>query len=266
MTITIQQGRPISREVLTANRTYYVRTDGSDSNTGLVDSAGGAFLTKQKAIDTIYGLDCNGKIVTVDVGNGTYTGAAVATGPLPGGGTLVFVGDTSTPGNVDVNVTNANAFVAGDGASMIVRGFCITTTTAGVCLWGVNRGRIDFSSIEFGTCAGDHILGSLGGVVAAEGNYAVIGNVVGNHWHAYDNGLVLVQSRTVTLTGTPSFGRWACVAMCATIECAGNTYSGSGTGPRYLAWRNGAINTEGAAVTALPGNVDGSCSDGGRYT
>lgn len=62
------------REVLTADRTYYLRTDGSDSNAGLANSAGGAFLTLQKAIDTVGGLDVSIFNVTISVQAGTYTG------------------------------------------------------------------------------------------------------------------------------------------------------------------------------------------------
>jgi hypothetical protein len=59
-------------EVLTANRTYYVRTDGSDSNTGLVDSAGGAFLTAAKANAVVATIDKSGYNILVKFGAGTW--------------------------------------------------------------------------------------------------------------------------------------------------------------------------------------------------
>ncbi len=54
--------------------TYYVRTDGNNSNTGTADSAGGAWLTMQKAVDTAVAGD------TVTVGSGTYTSGQVQFG------------------------------------------------------------------------------------------------------------------------------------------------------------------------------------------
>ena len=41
------------REKLTASTNFYIRTDGSDSNTGLANTAAGAFLTLQGAYDKI---------------------------------------------------------------------------------------------------------------------------------------------------------------------------------------------------------------------
>lgn len=62
------------REVLTADTTYYVRTDGNDSNDGLTDAAGGAFLTVTHAIDVIQSIDLNQHLLTLHIGTGTWTG------------------------------------------------------------------------------------------------------------------------------------------------------------------------------------------------
>ena len=101
------------RELLTANRTYYIRTDGSDSNTGLANTSGGAFLTIQKAIDVVAGtLDLGGHAVTIQVADGTYTGAVTLKEVVgySAPGCLVIQGNNATPANVVISTTSANCF------------------------------------------------------------------------------------------------------------------------------------------------------------
>ena len=97
------------RETLTANRTYYVRTDGSNSNNGLTNTSGGAFLTIQKAVNVIYGLDISTYTVTIKLGNsGTWTAGITLDGPWVGNGTVLLQGDTTTPANTIISVTSGN--------------------------------------------------------------------------------------------------------------------------------------------------------------
>src|ERR1019366_1497903 len=93
-----QFGGATTRPLVLANFTYYVRTDGSDSNTGLANTSGAAFLTIQKAVTIVQGLDLNGFTVTIQVADGTYTGGVSANVPFVGG-TVLLNGNTTTPAN-----------------------------------------------------------------------------------------------------------------------------------------------------------------------
>lgn len=63
----------ITRELLSADRDYYVRTDGSDSNNGLANTSGGAFLTVAAALVSAKAIDPNGHKIKINVGEGVFT-------------------------------------------------------------------------------------------------------------------------------------------------------------------------------------------------
>jgi hypothetical protein len=75
----------------TADITYYVRTDGSDSNTGLANSAVGAFKTIQKAVSMIP-MIVNHAVI-VNAAAGTYAEEISISG-FSGRGTIQINGDS----------------------------------------------------------------------------------------------------------------------------------------------------------------------------
>lgn len=258
---------PASREILSANRTYYVRTDGSDSNTGLVDSAGGAFLTIQKAIDTVAALDLSTFDVTIQVGAGTYT-ATNALKTLIGAGEVTILGDATTPGNVIISTTSADCFSASNIAGRWkLNGLKLTTTTGGLSI-NVQGPTVslDFLNIEFGAAPGGHISAAFGAYIAIQGNYSITGNAP-RHISATNLAVVAARaSLTCTLTGTPAFSVvFANAARLGNIEANIITYAGSATGTRYAVIGNAAINTGGGGANFFPGNAAGSTTPDGEY-
>lgn len=266
-----QRGGSGSREVLQANRTYYVRTDGNNSNTGLANSSGGAFLTIQKAIDTVATLDTNGKNVTIQVVAGTYTGTWVL--PYVIGAkfaTLTILGDTTTPSNCLISCTSVFAAIqsAGCGNGWYIRGFKIQTTTTGYCVYvgdqlsTVNLGENDYGAVPSGY---SHIASRYGGRVTIQTGYTISGGA-NNHLFTNEAGILSVPTATVTITGTPAFsGAFASALGLSVIEFGSTTWSGSATGARYNASQNSIINTFGQATTWLPGNAVGTTATGGLY-
>ena len=141
------------REQLTGNRTYYVRTDGSDLNDGLTDDAAGAFLTNTKAVAAIKALDLNGFNVTVNVRGGTYTSGINVGGQWHGigAGTVEFIGDVTTPSNVTLNITGDAISCSGFGAKLTVSGFKVIATGRGV--FSGDGAQLTISgNMDFGAC------------------------------------------------------------------------------------------------------------------
>jgi hypothetical protein len=79
-------------KVSTANVTYYVLKTGSDSNTGLTNTAGGAFLTIAKAVSMIPQIVNHTYVVSVGIG---IYAEAVALSGFSGRGSINIVGGVS---------------------------------------------------------------------------------------------------------------------------------------------------------------------------
>ena len=258
------------REVLTADRTYYVRTDGSDSNDGLTDSSGGAFLTIDRARQAATILDLNNYGVTIQVGDGTYTAGAAFTGqPVGANNAYLFAitiqGNSTTPGNVIVSVTSANCFSAQNGAKIYVKDMELRTTTSGDCLAASANGEIYYTNIRFGACAAMHKEAVEHSRIKNIGDYAIVGGAVA-HEHCPNLGYILNLSATVTIIGTPAFSSfYVGAALGGMVQYVAVTFSGSATGQRYLAHKNSVIDSNGGGSTYFPGSIAGATDTGGQY-
>lgn len=262
-------GSSYIRERLTANLTLYVRTDGNDANSGRVNSAGGAFLTIQKAINVITALDIGIYNVTVQIGNGTYTANVTATNPWLGSGTVTLLGNTGSPASVVLNMTvpNLGVIQADMGAKIYISGMTINTSgTPGIGIAAYRGGMIVVGdNVVFGACTTYHILAQSGGrIVWGTTAYSITGAAA---YHILSEGPgshITLVGMTVTITGTPAFASFLYATTEAYLEYYSNTFVGSVTGPRYTVDRNAVIRTL-AGLTYLPGNAAGSQNTGGLY-
>jgi len=255
------------REVLTADRTYYVRTDGSDSNNGLANSSGGAFLTIQKAVDTIAKIDCAGFTPTIQVGAGTWSALVTLKDTI--GGQPILLGDETTPANV--TLSRSGVCILADGLNTLwkIRGLKLTTSGGGNHAIKLDNGaRMTFQNLNFGSCGGYHIYAGVNCSVSSTGPYTISGGAP-CHFAIFSSKIVLAAS-TITVTGTPAFS----VAFVYAQDCgilnansgSGVAFSGAATGSRYNIQYNSAVDTNGGGATFLPGSSAGTTSTGGQYS
>lgn len=245
---------------LTGNLSLYVATTGSDSNNGL--SSLTPFATIQHAANVISNYDLNGYVVTVVVASGTYSAGAQMSSTPPGyNNGIVF---SSSGGTVTINGSGYCFFSIG--AQFILNGtFNLVTTNASnqpnAALAASNGGRIviEGTATTFGSSGTYHLFSGTGAQIntAPSAAYTIAGNAVA-HWAAQTAGNITVLDATITLTGTPAFSTAFAQALDeGTINCAGNTFNGSATGPRWNIAGVGLIDTGNAAANYLPGNSSG---------
>ena len=250
------------RELLTANRTYYVRTDGNNSNDGLANTSGGAFLTIQKAVDVVSGtVDTGGYTVTIQVADGTYAEAVVLK-QFVGGGKVLIQGNTTTPGNVQIIPASASPCVlnGAPGCEWAIAGLRLLTSN-----WAlyVKRGAyVEFSAIDF---QGAQLHIRCAGTCIVTGNHT-IGSSSSSYVYVELGGYFYADSVTIAVTNSIGFvGAFCNVQSAGYAHMVNLTFTGGSgvTGSRFSVTLNGIL-ASGGGSGSFPGNAAGTTSLGGQ--
>lgn len=257
-----------TREVLTADRTYYVRTDGSNSNNGLSNTAGGAFLTIQKAIDVVASLDISIYDVVIQLNDGTYS-QNVTLKNVIGSGTVEIRGNIATWSNVVINSPVNRFTIFGDSfvGNYLFRGLRVSSShvTGGAFyirgMSSVKVGLISFITTPY------HFVLEHGARVDVVDNYSISGTA-STHiyvWYSASIDYTSVSGKTITLLSTPNFSSMFLDASYQGglyVSPNNFTFSGSATGKRYGVNSNATVATFGLT---LPGSIAGTTATGGQY-
>lgn len=258
------------RELLLAARTYYVRTDGSDSNNGKANTAGGAFLTLQKAIDTVAALDISIYDVTIQVADGTYTNGTFFKAPL-GAGAVIIQGNTTTPSNCLIScASDCFAAVPGSVGKFKMLGFKLQTSSGSLINVQGSGFSLTLDNMVYGAATLAHLYVRTGAVILYGTTAQSITAGAAIHMFAQDGGTIINDFVfTMTITGTPAFasGFAYCIGQ-SMIKIAGMVFSGATTGPRFNVSQVSLINTQGAGTSKFPGSVAGTedTATFGKYT
>jgi hypothetical protein len=261
--------------LLTAT-TFYVRSaDGNDANTGLVNSAGGAFKTIQACYNAIAGnYDVGGQAVTI-AGVGAFTAGLDLSAPWLGGGSLAYDGNTGS-----ITTVGGTSFITSGalpGVFTIKNVTMVCTSPGGTAIYHNGAGTINVGTgCVFGDMAGgDHMFaGSNGALIACGANYTVAGGGR-SHIYARLGGTIDLYAGVVgsvtTVSANCSFtGGFAVANSLGVVQSITGTRSFSlgsftVTGARYSATGNALVNSQGGGANYFPGNSAGTVSTGGLY-
>jgi hypothetical protein len=258
---------PLANSPLVADRTYYVRTDGNNANSGLVDSAGGAFLTIQKAIDVAVTINLGLFNITIQVRTGTFAPITLKT--FRGNGQIILQGDTVTPANVIINNTTAGTHCVthntGVRSPWKITGFKLTNSGTGNSDGiSMSDSVLELGVMEFGAITRYGVLVATMGACKSSGAITWSGNIA-RAIFVQSLGLVaqIGAGATWTYSGTPAWGGAFAYLTSGGQISVFSTQTGAATGKRYQVESNAVLNVFGAGINFFPGNVAGTTATGG---
>jgi hypothetical protein len=260
------------RERLTADRTYYVRSDALYADApGLLDSPAGACRTWAQAVGAALALDFDHHTVTIQHGSEaphTFT-VGLIVNTIVGGGRLVISGQAA-PGGTVFDVSGADTFYLDNTVSPVQFVNLTARGGAGAIFSVVNGTRCELGSgLIIGAATTYqvwvHDTKSLLYVL----NAAITINGGGFAFCFVNMGAAFIEACQFTLVGTPAYASAFVHALnggaIQSPASAPAVFTGSAVGPRYVATQNGVINTYGGGASYFPGSVAGSVSTGGIY-
>lgn len=261
------------RELLTANRTYYVRSDGNDSNTGLVDSSGGAFLTIQRPVDIILGtLDASlnpatllGYQTTINVGAGTFVGASFV-GPWPSqGSTIKINGAGSASTTITTSSSVACIFIYGSGLRVEVANCKLSSTSSfDNIIHCAKRSELTLTSCVIDPNATTWALYVLTGGYL---NLITCEIIAGCEYAIFMDTNAGMFGRALTITGNPAWSN-AFIYMDGYSSLLWGTFGGSITGSatgKQFSIYAGSVDSSGVGINLFPGDVVGTFSSASTY-
>jgi hypothetical protein len=257
---------PVARQRLTATTNYYVGgTGANDSNPG---TSALPWATLQHAVNQINGqTDIANQLVVVN-STGAFTAGCIINAPFLGSLAPQQILFNFASGS-SVTATNSPAFFGAGGAQFMIQGPVtisapgLSGNTAGYGIYASPTANIIVGNgVIFGACAAAHMAGN----VTVSGPAYTISGSSPAHVSAPVNTAVSFVSQSfngsiaVTLTGTPAFSIGFATASHGVISCPSTnvSFTGAGTGPRYVGTYQSIIATSGGGASFFPGNSAGA--------
>lgn len=269
--IVIPATRALAPQIITAARTYYVRKDGDDANSGLIDHALGAFLTVMRAVDVasqnFYNFHLSAGPMLIRIRGGVYDEDLQLgdySGMIFSGNGITIEGNPADKTDVVIRPTtavNSQGIISQQGGIWTIGHLTIDDTGIGhfSMLDQSNGGIQYFYNIKFigrgNSICVDQAYGTfsmyLGGCEVVGGFRCFLSNT-------YHTGFVF--SGDITLTDNPNFSS-SFIDLEADSTCHLNYFpvTGTCTGRRFTLYDHSFITTDPRfPVSPNPGDIPGS--------